>query len=116
MYLVACGVSGLGDLIWETERGRPFGISTERLRLSRLDSRREDEDECLSRLEECLERLSLSDDEECFELLLEDDLWEEECEECEECEDLSLGTSRMFSTRPVVGSVVDDCPGSWETW
>lgn len=115
MYLVACGVSGLGDLICETERGRPFGISTERLRLSRLDSRREEEEECLSLLEECLERLSLSDEEECFELLLEeeDDLWEEECEDRE---DLSLGTSRMFNTRPVVGSVVDDCPGSWETW
>jgi len=114
MYLVACGVSGFGDLIWETESGRPFGISTERLRLSRLDSRLEDE-ECLSRLEECLDEcLSLSDDEECLdELLFDEDLCEEECEEeCdEEClddDDLPLGTSRMFSTRPVVGSVVDD--------
>lgn len=104
MYLVACGVSGFGDLIWETERGRPFGMSTERLRLSRLDSRLDDE-ECLSRLEWCLdERLSLSDDEECLdELLFDEDLCDEEC-----LDDLSLGTSRMFSTRPVVGSVVDD--------
>jgi hypothetical protein len=111
MYLVACGVSGFGDLIWETERGRPFGMSTERLRLSRLDSRLDD-DECLSRLEWCLdERLSLSDDEECFdELLFDEDLCDEEC-----LDDLSLGTSRMFSTRPVVGSVVDDWEGSWET-
>jgi hypothetical protein len=58
--------------------------------------------------------LSLSDDEyfeeEEEEWLLEDDL-------CEECDDfLSLGTSRMFRTRPVVGSVVDDCAGSWDTW
>ena len=30
-------------------------------------------------------------------------------------EDFSCGTSRMFRVRPVVGSVVDDCPGSWDT-
>jgi len=114
MYLVACGVSGFGDWILETDKGRPFGMSTERLRLSRLDSRREDEDECFSpRLEWCLDDfLSFSDDE-CFEewLLEEDDLCEEECEDF-----LSLGTSRMFRTRPVVGSVVEDCAGSWDTW
>jgi hypothetical protein len=111
MYLVACGVIGFGDLIWETERGRPFGMST--LKLSRRDSRRDEDDECLSREdEECFDDEWEEDfeDEECLEdeLLLDEDLWEEE--------DFSLGTSRMFNTRPVVGSVVDACAGSWETW
>jgi hypothetical protein len=108
MYLVACGVIGLGDLICETERGRPFGMST--VKLSRRDSRREEDDECLSREDECLDEEWEEDfDEECLdeELLLDEDLWEE---------DFSLGTSRMFNTRPVVGSVVDDWAGSWETW
>jgi hypothetical protein len=70
---------------------------------SRRDSRLELEDECFSREEECFdeEELFLSD-EEC----LDEDLWE----------DFSDGTSRMFKTRPVVGSVVDDWPGSCETW
>lgn len=40
---MACGLTGFGDWIWETESGRPLGISTERL------SRRE------SRFEECFE-------------------------------------------------------------
>jgi hypothetical protein len=74
-----------------------------------LDSRRElrlelDEEECLSFDEECL------DDEECLSFDDELDLWEDRCE------DFSLGTSRMFKTRPVVGSTVDSCAGSWETW
>jgi hypothetical protein len=47
-------------------------------------------------LEECF-------DDEVFEL----DLW---------LEDFSDGTSKMFRTRPVVGSVVDDWAGSWDTW
>jgi hypothetical protein len=109
MYLVAWGVTGLGDLISETESGRPLGMSTERLRLSRRDSRlEEDDEECLSFEEWDFELEVL--DEECFEdrelSLEEEDL----------CEDFSEGTSRMFKIRPVVGSVVDDCPGSWETW
>jgi hypothetical protein len=110
MYLVACGVSGFGDWILEIDKGRPLGMSTARLRLSRLDSRREEEDECFSpRLEWCLDDfLSFSDDEDFEEWLLEDDLWEDDF--------LSLGTSRMFRTRPVVGSVVEDCAGSWDTW
>jgi hypothetical protein len=29
--------------------------------------------------------------------------------------DLSDGTSRMFRTRPVVGSVVESSPGLWDT-
>jgi len=58
-----------------------------------------DEEEVLSLLE-CLD-----EDERFDELLLEDLL-----------EDSSRGTSRIFKTRPVVGSVVDDWPGSWETW
>jgi hypothetical protein len=69
MYFVACGVIGFGDWIWETESGRPFGMSTERLRLSRRDSRREVEELCLSRDEWCLDDDFLSDDDdECFDL------------------------------------------------
>jgi len=101
MCLVAWGEIGFGDLICEVERGRPLGIS--RAKESR-SLRREDE--------ECLE-----------EDLLEEE-WREEWELLEEEEDLledlledfSLGTSRMFNTRPVVGSVVEDWAGSWETW
>jgi len=33
MYFVAWGLMGLGDWIWETERGRPLGMSTVRLSL-----------------------------------------------------------------------------------
>lgn len=99
MYLVECGVIGFGDLIWETDKGRPFGIST--ARLSRRDSRRLEDEECFSRDEECFDDELDLWDEECFEeedeLFDDDDLW-----------DLSDGTSRMFKTRPVVGSVVDD--------
>jgi len=101
MYLVACGVIGFGDWILDDDSGRPLGISTERLRLSRRDSLLEDEDECLSREEWCFEeRLSFSfSEDECLdvELLFEDDL----------CDDFSWGTSRMFRIRPVVGSVVE---------
>jgi len=105
MCLVACGEIGIGDLIWETESGRPFGMSTDKL--SRRDSRRELEECLLSREEECLEEDEDLLDEECLEELelLEDLL-----------EDFSLGTSRMFNTRPVVGSVVEETAGSWETW
>lgn len=124
---MACGVTGFGDWICEMESGRPLGISTERLRLSRRDSRREEDDElCLSRDEEwCLdldeEELFLSDEEWCLDDdeeepdLSFEDLWDEDEDEDEE-DFLSKGTSRMFRTRPVVGSVVDDWPGSWETW
>ena len=90
----------MGDWIWETESGRPLGMSTERLRLSRRDSRL---DECFSR-ELCFVEDRLS--EECFDEDVFEDL----------LEDFSCGTSRMFKVRPVVGSVVDDCPGSWDTW
>jgi len=95
MYWVACGATGLGDWIWETESGRPLGMSA--AMVSRRDSRL-DEEEVLSLLE-CLD-----EDERFDELVLEDLL------------DSSWGTSRMFKTRPVVGSVVDDWDGSWETW
>lgn len=86
-------------------------MSTERLRLSRRDSRREVEELCFSREEWCLDDLSFlsyDDDEvECLdELVFEEDL----------LDDFSGGTSKMFRIRPVVGSVVDDWPGSWETW
>jgi hypothetical protein len=95
--LVACGETGIGETICETERGRPFGMSVEAARASR----REDE-ECL--LED------LPDEEDL------DDL--DELEDLEDLEDLPElgGTSRMFKTRPVVDSVVDAWPGSWETW
>jgi hypothetical protein len=89
MYLVADGLTGFGDWILETERGRPLGMSEAR---SRRDSLREEE-------EVCLEEWDLE------ELLEEEDL-----------EDFSDGTSRMFKTRPVVGSVVEAWEGSWETW
>ncbi len=81
-------------------------MSTERLKLSRRDSRRVLDEECFS-FDEVFERELRS--EECFddEDDLEDDLWEEDSE---------LGTSRMFRMRPVVGSVVEAWAGSWETW
>jgi len=63
------------------------GRPRERLELSRRDSLRVEE--------ACLE-----------EWLLEE----------EDLEDFSDGTSRMFKTRPVVGSVVEAWDGSWETW
>jgi len=84
------------------ERGRPLGMSTLRCE-SRRDSLREDEcEECDDfELEECLDDDEL---EECLELdeLDLDDL----------LEDFSTGTSRIFRTRPVVGSVVDGTAGS----
>jgi len=99
---------GLGDLICETERGRPLGMSTVRL-LSRRDSLLDEE--CFDEEEECL------DDEECLEELFSEEWCLEELDDLEDddLEDFSLGTSRMFKTRPVVGSVVEACPGSWET-
>ena len=110
MCLVACGETGLGDLIWDTERGRPLGMSRFKL-LSRRDSFREDE--CLDEEEECL------DDEECLDELFSEEWCLDELDDLDDeddlDEDLPLGTSRMFKTRPVVGSVVDACPGSWET-
>jgi len=81
MYLVACGVTGLGDLISETESGRPFGMSTERLRLSRRDSLLDVDDECLSLEEWDFELEDL--DEVCFEDL-ELSLEEEEEDLCED--------------------------------
>ena len=86
--LVACGEIGFGDWIWEMERGRPLGMSV----LAARASRREEE-ECL------LEEVLLEEDLDDLEDLLEVD-----------------ETSRMFKTRPVVGSVVEAWAGSWETW
>jgi len=96
MVLVACGDMGFGLWICEMESGRPLGISEERAR----DSRREEE-ECLLEELECL-----------LEDLDEEDL----LEDFEDLLDLSDGTSRMFRTRPVVGSVVESWAGSCETW
>jgi hypothetical protein len=103
MYWVALGFIGLGDWISEVDRGRPFGMSIVMLE-SRREARLELDEECLSFDEECL------DDEECLSFDDELDLWEDLWE------DFSLGTSRMFKTRPVVGSTVESCAGSWETW
>lgn len=86
---MACGETGFGDLISETERGRPLGISVVAARASRRE-------ECLLEELECL--------------LEEDDLPEED--DLDDLLDFSDGTSRMFSTRPVVGSVVEDWDGS----
>lgn len=91
--LVAWGEIGFGDWIWEIERGRPLGMSV----LAARASRREEDEECL--LEE---------------LLLEEDL--DDLEDEDDLDDLEDGTSRMFKTRPVVGSVVEAWAGSWETW
>jgi len=107
MALVACGLIGFGDWICEVERGRPFGMSA----VAR-DSRRE-----LEELfdDDLLEELDLEDD-------LEEDLLEDEEEDLEEDleeeeeEEEELETSRMFRTRPVVGSVVEDSEGLWDTW
>jgi len=103
---------GLGALIWETDSGRPLGMSTD--------------SEARWREERC-ESLDDLDDEECLEeLLLLEDLWDDEEEEEEDlCEDErrddlelteSTGTSKMFSSRPVVGSVVEVTLGLWATW
>jgi hypothetical protein len=102
MCFVACGETGFGDWICETESGRPFGMSVARAR----DSRREEE-ECLLELE-CL---SLEEEEDLLEDLCEEEDLEEDLRS-----DLSEGTSRMFKTRPVVGSVVESWAGSCETW
>lgn len=66
MCRVACGVKGLGDWILDTESGRPLGMSTVRLKLSRRDSLLVEEEVCLSREDEwCLDdRFSRS--EECL--------------------------------------------------
>lgn len=93
---VACGEVGLGDCICDIESGRPLGMSV----LAARASRREDEDECL------LEEL----------VLLDDDLDLEDEDDLEDLLDVGEGTSSIFKTRPVVGSVVEACPGSCDTW
>ncbi len=95
----------MGDWIWLLLSGRPFGISA----VAARDSRRVDDED--------LELLDLEEEDDLLEL---EDLLEEELELLEEDldeeeEDL-LETSRMFRTRPVVGSVVEDSEGLWETW
>lgn len=73
MCLVAWGDMGLGAWIWEIDRGRPLGMSTESLEPWRED--REERDS-LS-LEECEELLLLEED-------LDEDLDEEEEDDFEE--------------------------------
>ncbi|KAM0666001.1 hypothetical protein ACQRIU_005345 [Beauveria bassiana] len=75
-----------------------------------------DEDELLLLdLEDDLDEEDDLDDEDDFDEDddLEDDL-DDDLEEDEE-EDLSEGTSRMLSSRPVVGSVVEAMLGLWAT-
>jgi hypothetical protein len=86
---------GFGDLICDMDSGRPFGMSTESWDTLLLDDR------CEERCDESLE---------CRELLLLDEEW------CDLDECLRCGTSRMFSSRPVVGSTVDGSLGLCETW
>ena len=100
--LVACGEIGFGDWIWDVERGRPLGMSA----VAARDSRREVEDFEDEEWEEDFED-DLEDEED---LLEEEDLEEDFLEELDEV------TSRMFRTRPVVGSVVESSAGLWETW
>jgi chromatin segregation and condensation protein Rec8/ScpA/Scc1 (kleisin family) len=87
---------GLGDLICETDRGRPLATSEERL----------DEDE------DFVEDELLCEDEEWRDELLDED---DEDEEDEDLED-DLATSRMFRERPVVGSTVEASAGLWAQW
>jgi hypothetical protein len=97
---------GLGAWIWETDSGRPLGMST--VRDWRL---RED------RLEDDLESLSLEEEEERDELLLLDLDEDDDLEDLEEDFDEEwCGTSRMFNSRPVVGSTVESTLGLWATW
>lgn len=88
------------------DRGRPFGTSTDR------EARDERWD--FSLLDEEWWRDEDDEDEWCLELLLED--LEEEWWDEDEDEDLDLGTSKMFSSRPVVGSLVEASLGLCETW
>jgi hypothetical protein len=88
-WRVWCGRSGLGAMIFDGDRERPFGIdATEdvliRLLWSRLDDRREDFS------------------------------WRVDVEEDEFL--VFPGISRMLSFRPVVGSVVWSRAGSCDTW
>lgn len=89
------------------DKGRPFGTSTDR------EARDERWD--FSLLDEEWWRDEDDEDEWCLELLLED-LEEEWWDEDEDEEDLDLGTSKMFSSRPVVGSLVEASLGLCETW
>jgi hypothetical protein len=101
---------GLGALICELERGRPLGMSTvseARWRDERwllLDVVFEDEDELL-------------DEEEDEDELLDERLDDLSLDEDDEDEDLpDEGTSRMLSSRPVVGSTVEASLGLWTQW
>jgi hypothetical protein len=91
---------GLGAWIWVTDKGRPLGMSR--------DSEARLREERCSREDEWREELLLLDfdDDDDLEDDLDDDLWDEE----------PAGTSRMFSSRPVVGSVVDWTLGLCATW
>jgi hypothetical protein len=76
------------------------------------DSRRAELEEACLLEEECLSLLDDLEEYECLSLL--EEVLEEDLLLC--LSDFPDGTSRMFRTRPVVGSVVEDWAGSWETW
>lgn len=80
MCLVAWGDMGLGAWIWEIDRGRPLGMSTESLEPWRED--REERDS-LS-LEECEELLLLEEDLDDDGLCEEEDDLDEDLDEEEE--------------------------------
>jgi hypothetical protein len=61
------------------------------------------------------DRLDLLDEDDLEELEWREELLEDEDDEDLE-EDLDLGTSRMFSSRPVVGSTVETSLGLCEMW
>jgi hypothetical protein len=69
-------------------------------------------------LEEDLCDEDLEEEEDLDEDFEEEDDLEEDLEEEERDEDLweSVGTSRTFSSRPVVGSMVEVTLGLWATW
>ena len=78
------------------------------------DSRRVVEVDLLEDLEEEEEELDLlEEDLDDEELDLEDD--EDLLDELEDLDEPEEETSKIFRTRPVVGSVVEDSEGLWET-
>jgi hypothetical protein len=88
-WRVWCGRLGRGAMIWEGLRERPLGMEAVLMRREWRDDDDDEEEECADEDEE-------EDDEE---------------------DDFDLpGMSRMFSLRPVVGSVVWSFAGSCETW
>lgn len=99
------------------DNGRPLGMSTE-------SATRWRDERCSLSLDEWREELllldlddDLEDEEDVLDdEVLDDDLDDDLDEDLEDdlCE--SVGTSRMFSSRPVVGSTVEVTLGLWAMW